>query len=106
MQNKLQRAIKTQHEKYKASNAFDKIRQIVMGKFAEIQYCTIPHIADIRYCKNARPARALKIRRDTVLYNTVYQCNKVMEEVDNTSSTFISVFFTDIQEWALYIYLL
>ena len=43
-------------------------------------------------------AHALKIRRDTVLYNTVYQCNKVMEEVDNTSSTFISVFFSDIQE--------
>ena len=75
-----------------------KIRQIVMGKFAEIRYCTIPHIADIRYCKNARPARTLKIRQDMVLYNTVYQCNKVMEEVDNTSSTFISVFFTDIQE--------
>ena len=39
-----------------------------------------------------------EIRRDTVLYNTVYLCNKSVEEVDNTSSIFISVFFTDIQE--------
>ena len=47
--------------------------QITMAKFAKIRYCTIPYICVI----------------------------KVMEEVDNTSSTFISVFFTDIQEWLI-----
>ena len=44
--------------------------QITMAKFAEIRYCTIPYICVI----------------------------KVIEEVDNTSSIFIGVFFTDIQE--------
>ena len=50
-----------------------------MAKFAEIRYCTIPHIDNIRYCKNARPVRALKIRQDTVLYQCYHLAILVRE---------------------------
>ena len=77
-----------------------KIRQTVIGnspRYGIVQYRISLISGFTLFLSNHHG----KIRRDTVLYNTAYLCNKmgkIVEEVDNTSSTFISVFFTNIQE--------